>query len=45
MKINFSINKEHQIATSLGDDMGWKSKLKIPPKDNRFKTSVGFNSK
>lgn len=45
MKINFSINKEHQIATSLGDDMGWKSKLKIPPKDNRFKTSVSFNSK
>ncbi|KAM7352024.1 ATP-dependent RNA helicase me31b isoform 1-T3 [Cochliomyia hominivorax] len=34
-----SINKEHQIVTNIGDDMGWKSKLKIPPKDNRFKTS------
>ncbi|KAI8126670.1 putative ATP-dependent RNA helicase me31b [Lucilia cuprina] len=36
-----SINKEHQhqLVTNIGDDMGWKSKLKIPPKDNRFKTS------
>ncbi|TMW48608.1 hypothetical protein DOY81_006311 [Sarcophaga bullata] len=34
-----SINKEHQMVTKIGDDMGWKSKLKIPPKDNRFKTS------
>lgn len=23
-----------------GDDLGWKAKLKIPPKDNRIKTSV-----
>lgn len=22
------------------DDIGWKSKLKIPPKDKRIKTSV-----
>lgn len=29
----FSENKEN-------DDMGWKAKLKLPPKDNRIKTSV-----
>lgn len=34
-----SLNKENQAITNIGDDMGWKSKLKIPPKDNRFKTS------
>lgn len=40
-----SINKEHQMVTNIGDDMGWKSKLKIPPKDNRFKTSVSTTKK
>lgn len=25
-----------------GDDLGWKAKLKIPPKDNRIKTSVSI---
>lgn len=25
-----------------GDDLGWKAKLKIPPKDNRIKTSVSY---
>jgi len=34
-----SMTKDHQLVNALGDDMGWKSKLKIPPKDNRFKTS------
>ena len=24
----------------MADDMGWKSKLKIPPKDRRKKTTV-----
>lgn len=24
------------------DDLGWKSKLKIPPKDRRIKTSVNI---
>ncbi|XP_017075685.1 ATP-dependent RNA helicase me31b [Drosophila eugracilis] len=28
-----------QIAGNTSDDMGWKSKLKLPPKDNRFKTT------
>lgn len=27
-----------------GDDLGWKAKLKIPPKDNRIKTSVSFTA-
>lgn len=27
-----------------GDDLGWKAKLKIPPKDNRIKTSVSIPS-
>lgn len=38
------MTKENTLATHdlivPIDDMGWKSKLKIPPKDNRFKTSV-----
>lgn len=34
------ILSDHQIASNLSDDMGWKSKLKLPPKDNRFKTTV-----
>ncbi|XP_064539057.1 ATP-dependent RNA helicase me31b [Drosophila montana] len=37
--VNKGILSDHQIATNLSDDMGWKSKLKLPPKDNRFKTS------
>jgi len=32
------VNKDQNIS-AICDDMGWKSKLKIPPKDNRFKTS------
>ncbi|KAH8257673.1 hypothetical protein KR038_001560 [Drosophila bunnanda] len=28
-----------QIAGNTSDDMGWKSKLKLPAKDNRFKTT------
>lgn len=33
-------NNDKTIATTaLTDDMGWKRKLKIPPKDNRPKTS------
>ncbi|XP_067618877.1 ATP-dependent RNA helicase me31b [Eurosta solidaginis] len=31
--------KALQMVKNPQDDMGWKSKLKIPPKDNRFKTS------
>lgn len=34
-----SMTKDHQLGTNIENDMGWKSKLKIPPKDNRFKTS------
>lgn len=34
-----NVTKDHQYVSNMGDDMGWKSKLKIPPKDNRFKTS------
>ncbi|EDW64560.1 ATP-dependent RNA helicase me31b [Drosophila novamexicana] len=37
--VNKGILSDHQIATNLSDDMGWKSKLKLPPKDNRFKTT------
>ncbi|XP_017858962.1 PREDICTED: putative ATP-dependent RNA helicase me31b [Drosophila arizonae] len=37
--INKGMLSDHQIASNLGDDMGWKSKLKLPPKDNRFKTT------
>lgn len=37
------ILSDHQIASNLSDDMGWKSKLKLPPKDNRFKTTVSCN--
>lgn len=33
------VNEKALVATSLSDDMGWKAKLKIPPKDNRIKTS------
>ncbi|XP_004524166.1 putative ATP-dependent RNA helicase me31b [Ceratitis capitata] len=34
-----SAMKALQMVKNPQDDMGWKSKLKIPPKDNRFKTS------
>ncbi|XP_001992926.3 ATP-dependent RNA helicase me31b [Drosophila grimshawi] len=37
--VNKGILNDHQIANNLSDDMGWKSKLKLPPKDNRFKTT------
>ncbi|XP_030382942.1 ATP-dependent RNA helicase me31b [Scaptodrosophila lebanonensis] len=30
---------DHKIVSNHNDDMGWKSKLKLPPKDNRFKTT------
>ncbi|XP_023167930.1 ATP-dependent RNA helicase me31b [Drosophila hydei] len=37
--LNKGMLSDQQIASNLGDDMGWKSKLKLPPKDNRFKTT------
>ncbi|XP_034473003.1 ATP-dependent RNA helicase me31b [Drosophila innubila] len=37
--VNKGMLSDHQIASNLSDDMGWKSKLKLPPKDNRFKTT------
>lgn len=41
----FFINLVHyyrDVDKSI-DDIGWKSKLKIPPKDRRIKTSVSFH--
>lgn len=43
------INSNHVLNSGLTskseidkmDDIGWKAKLKIPPKDKRIKTSVG----
>ncbi|XP_002075549.3 ATP-dependent RNA helicase me31b [Drosophila willistoni] len=35
--LNKGVINDHQIISN--DDMGWKSKLKLPPKDNRFKTT------
>ncbi|ALC38298.1 me31B [Drosophila busckii] len=37
--VNKGILSDHPIATNISEDMGWKSKLKLPPKDNRFKTT------
>lgn len=42
------INSNHMLNSGLStkseidkmDDVGWKAKLKIPPKDKRIKTSV-----
>lgn len=42
------INSNHMLNSGLPtksdiekmDDVGWKAKLKIPPKDKRIKTSV-----
>lgn len=44
------INSNHMLNSGLGskselekmDDVGWKSKLRIPPRDKRIKTSVSF---
>ncbi|BFF95032.1 ATP-dependent RNA helicase me31b [Drosophila madeirensis] len=36
---NKGIINDHKILGNISDDMGWKSKLKLPPKDNRFKTT------
>ncbi|KAH8260421.1 ATP-dependent RNA helicase me31b [Drosophila bipectinata] len=33
------INDLQISGNTSDDDMGWKSKLKLPPKDNRFKTT------
>uniref|UniRef100_T1H4Q7 Uncharacterized protein n=1 Tax=Megaselia scalaris TaxID=36166 RepID=T1H4Q7_MEGSC len=34
------VNHEKSVVKGTPtDDMGWKAKLKIPPKDNRPKTS------
>lgn len=43
-----SLNSNHVLSSALSlktdiekmDDVGWKAKLKIPPKDKRIKTSV-----
>lgn len=42
------MNSNHMLNSGLSnkseidkmDDVGWKAKLKIPPKDKRIKTSV-----
>lgn len=47
------INSNHMLNSGLGpktdlakmDDVGWKAKLKIPPKDIRMKTSVSVLEK
>lgn len=44
------INSNHVLNSGLNtkseidkmDDVGWKAKLKIPPKDKRIKTSVSY---
>lgn len=44
------MNSNHMLNSGLSnkseidkmDDVGWKAKLKIPPKDKRIKTSVSF---
>lgn len=44
------INSNHMLNSGLStksdidkmDDVGWKAKLKIPPKDKRIKTSVSY---
>ncbi|EDW28395.1 GL19172 [Drosophila persimilis] len=36
---NKGIINDQKILANISDDMGWKSKLKLPPKDNRFKTT------
>ncbi|XP_022228396.1 ATP-dependent RNA helicase me31b [Drosophila obscura] len=36
---NKGIINDHKVLGNISDDMGWKSKLKLPPKDNRFKTT------
>jgi hypothetical protein len=35
-------SKANATPNGRTDDMGWKSKLKIPPKDKRVKTSVSY---
>ncbi|CAF3323241.1 unnamed protein product [Rotaria socialis] len=42
---NTSINTSTAITKSLLDDPNWKEKLKLPPKDNRPKTSDVTNTK
>lgn len=50
MMIETHINSNHMLNSGLSnkseidkmDDVGWKAKLKIPPKDKRIKTSVSF---
>uniref|UniRef100_A0A6B2EH85 RNA helicase n=1 Tax=Phlebotomus kandelakii TaxID=1109342 RepID=A0A6B2EH85_9DIPT len=36
---NHGSQKSTYGSEKAGDDLGWKAKLKIPPKDNRIKTS------
>lgn len=44
------LNTNHVLSSGLNlkaelekmDDVGWKAKLKIPPKDRRIKTSVSI---
>lgn len=42
MNSNHMLNSALNTKTELEkmDDVGWKAKLKIPPKDKRIKTSV-----
>jgi len=47
------LNSNHMLNSGLSnkseidkmDDVGWKAKLKIPPKDKRIKTSVSVSFK
>ena len=43
--INSSLGTVNQNTKALLDDPNWKSKLKLPPKDNRPKTSDVTNTK
>lgn len=36
------IYSDGKIITTTDDVAGWKSMLKVPPKDNRIKTSVSY---
>lgn len=38
--LNSSLNSKADLEKM--DDVGWKAKLKIPPKDRRIKTSVSL---
>lgn len=42
MKIVFFF--QYRDLDNRADDLGWKAKLKIPPKDRRIQTSVSYSN-